>query len=111
MVYTTLNNTYGCVIMAIEFDESKSTGTIMVETVASLITAAFALVAALAWNEAIKAVIARLFDTSDDLVGMMIYAILVTIIAVVATVWIGKVLIKYHKLDQEKRNHSKDKSE
>ena len=70
----------------VEYDESKSTGTIMVETVASLITAAFALVAALAWNEAIKALIARIFDTSDDLMGMMIYAILVTIIAVVATV-------------------------
>lgn len=97
--------------MAIEYDDGKSTGTIMVETVASLITAAFALVAALAWNEAIKALIARLFDTSDDLVGMMIYAILVTIIAVVATVWIGKVLIKYHKLDQEKKSRSKDKSE
>ena len=97
--------------MAIEYDDGKSTGTIMVETVASLITAAFALVAALAWNEAIKALIARLFDTSDDLVGMMIYAILVTIIAVVATVWIGKVLIKYHKLDQEKKSRSKSKSE
>ncbi len=97
--------------MAIEYDEGKSTGTIMVETVASLITAAFALVAALAWNEAIKALIAKIFDTSDDLVGMMIYAILVTIIAVVATVWIGKVLIKYHKLDQEKKSRSKDKSE
>ena len=97
--------------MAIEYDEGKSTGTIMVETVASLITAAFALVAALAWNEAIKALITRLFDASDDLMGMMIYAILVTIIAVVATVWIGKVLVKYHKLDQQKKSRSKDKSE
>lgn len=97
--------------MAIEYDEDKSTGTIMVETVASLITAAFALVAALAWNEAIKALITKLFDSSDDLMGMMIYAILVTIIAVVATVWIGKVLVKYHKLDQQKKSRSKDKSE
>lgn len=93
--------------MAIEVDESKSTGTIMVETIASLITAAFALVAALAWNEAIKALIAELFETSNDLVGMMVYAILVTVLAVIATVWIGKVLIKYHKLDEERKKRSK----
>ena len=111
MVYTIQHTTYGCVNMAIEYSESKSTGTIMVETVASLITAAFALVAALAWNEAIKALIARFVDSSDDLMGMLIYAILVTIIAVVATVWIGKVLIKYHRLDEEKKNRSKEKSE
>ena len=63
----------------------------VVEKLAMLITAAFGLVAALAWNGVIQAIFKKVYGTSDSIVAMLIYAILVTIIAVLATIWIGKI--------------------
>ncbi|MBT3297702.1 hypothetical protein HN385_02165 [archaeon] len=63
----------------------------VVEKLAALITAAFGLVAALAWNDAIKAVFNVLFGENSTIIAMMIYAIIVTILAVIATIWIGRV--------------------
>jgi len=61
-------------------------------------TAAFGLVAALAWNDAIKSLFAEggplYFMASYGIWG---YAILVTIIAVFATIWIGKMAEKAKK--------------
>ncbi len=65
----------------------------VLDTIAALMTAAFGLIAALAWNEAIKWVVSQAF-TADPGVGLFIYAILVTIIAVVAVVLIGRSLAK-----------------
>lgn len=64
----------------------------LLETFASLITAAFGLVAALAWNEAIKQVVAAVFSSSDDLVGLCVYAIIVTVLAVIMTMLIARSL-------------------
>jgi len=64
----------------------------LLETFASLITAAFGLVAALAWNEAIKQAVAAVFGTEDDLLGLTVYAIIVTVIAVVMTMLIARSL-------------------
>ena len=69
----------------------------LLETFASLITAAFGLVAALAWNDTIKAVIKEAFGTEDDLVGMVVYAIIVTVIAVIMTLLISRSLSKAKK--------------
>lgn len=69
----------------------------LLETFASLITAAFGLVAALAWNDTIKAAIKAAFGTEDDLLGMLVYAILVTIIAVIMTLLISRSLNKAKK--------------
>ena len=60
-----------------------------VESMNALIISAFGLVAALAWNEAIKAAVKEVFGESDNLVGMLIYAILVTILAVAMTMLIS----------------------
>ncbi|MBS3087171.1 hypothetical protein J4226_01105 [Candidatus Pacearchaeota archaeon] len=71
------------------------------EKLAALITAAFGLVAALAWNDAIRALFVgpcgaegagALCKLSAG--GPWVYAILVTILAVVATIWIGKIAEK-----------------
>ncbi len=62
----------------------------VIDKMAALITAAFGLVAALAWNGAIKAIFAKVFGDAEGITQMLIYAILVTIIAVFATLWIGK---------------------
>jgi membrane protein YdbS with pleckstrin-like domain len=64
----------------------------IVETFATLMTAAFGMVAALAWNEAIKALIARYIDAGDELIPMIIYAVVVTIVAVVCIILIARTL-------------------
>jgi len=62
----------------------------VVEKLAALITAAFGLVAALAWNGAIQAIFKAAFGTAESIGAMLVYAVVVTVIAVFATVWIGK---------------------
>ena len=66
----------------------------LLETFAALITAGFGLVAALAWNEAIKAAVASVFNTGDELVGLIVYAIIVTVLAVIMTLLIARALGK-----------------
>lgn len=66
----------------------------VIEKLAALITAAFGLVAALAWNGAIQAIFKRIFGESGSIAAMLFYAIIVTIIAVIATIWIGKIAEK-----------------
>lgn len=61
-------------------------------TIATLITTAFGLIAALAWNEAIKAIIAQFFAAGSGVTGLVIYAVLITIIAVVATILIARAI-------------------
>lgn len=61
---------------------------------AALLTAAFGLVAALAWNGAIQAVFAEVFGDPNELVPMIIYAVLITIIAVIVIIWIARVAEK-----------------
>lgn len=63
----------------------------VIEKLAALITAAFGLVAALAWNNAIQAIFVQIFGEQSSIPAMLFYALIVTVIAVVATVWIGKV--------------------
>ena len=62
----------------------------VLDKIAALLTAAFGLVAALAWNGAIKALFAKVFGDSEGLTQMLVYAIVVTIVAVIVTIWIGK---------------------
>ena len=62
----------------------------VIEKLSALITAAFGLVAALAWNDTIKAIFKVIFGTSDSIGAMLTYAIVVTIIAVIAAIYIGK---------------------
>jgi Family of unknown function (DUF5654) len=65
----------------------------MVQTMIALASASLGLVAALAWNEAIKATLAKL-GLSDDLAGLYTYAILATVIAVVVLALLGKLAAK-----------------
>ena len=62
----------------------------VIEKIAALMTAAFGLVAALAWNGAIRAIFSEVFGDPDELVAMLVYAVVVTIIAVIVTIWIAK---------------------
>jgi uncharacterized membrane protein YidH (DUF202 family) len=62
----------------------------IMEKLAALITVAFGLVAALAWNGTIRAIFEEVFGTTETIWAMLVYAIVVTIVAVFATIWIAK---------------------
>jgi Flp pilus assembly pilin Flp len=66
----------------------------VIEKVAALITAAFGLIAALAWNTAIQEIFRIIFGDQSGVLAMIAYAVIVTIIAVVVTIWIGRVAEK-----------------
>ena len=59
------------------------------QTMIALASASLGLVAALAWNEAIKATLA-LLGLGDNLVGLYTYAILPTVLAIVVLVALGR---------------------
>ena len=63
---------------------------IALDKIAALITAAFGLVAALAWNDAIKAIFKEIFGSADAIGPMLIYAIAVTIAAVILTIIVAR---------------------
>jgi hypothetical protein len=56
----------------------------------ALASASLGLVAALAWNEAIKATLAKL-GLGESLAGLYTYAILATLIAVAVLLWLARV--------------------
>lgn len=60
-----------------------------VQTMIALASASLGLVAALAWNEAIKATLAKL-GLGDDLAGLYSYAIIATVIAVAVLSVLGR---------------------
>ena len=74
----------------------------LLETTAALITAAFGLVAALAWNETIKSIIDICFSSDDTIWGNLIYAIIVTIIAVTVTMFVARSIGKLKAIEAEK---------
>ncbi len=69
----------------------------ILDKIAALITAALGLVAALAWNGAIRAIFEAAFGSADDITAMLVYAVVVTIIAVLATIWIARIIIRAKK--------------
>jgi len=69
----------------------------VIDKLAALVTAAFGLVAALAWNGAIKAIFLEVFGEAEGLGPMLVYAVIVTLIAVIVTIWIGKAAGKAKK--------------
>lgn len=66
----------------------------VLDKMSALATAAFGLVAALAWNNAIQAVFKRYYPAPDDpaaIAPLVGYAALVTLVAVLIIIWIGRV--------------------
>jgi hypothetical protein len=66
----------------------------ILDKIAALITAAFGLVAALAWNGTIRAIFETVFGSADNITAMLIYAVVVTIIAILVTIWIARAVKK-----------------
>lgn len=73
----------------------------IIDRLATLTTAAFGLVAALAWNDAIRALFKGPCNAEGagilcrlSVGGPWVYAVVVTVFAVVVTLWIGKIVEK-----------------
>ena len=64
---------------------------LIMETILALITTAFAFVAGLAWNDAIQKLIESVIGSGDAIPSLFIYAIVVTIVAVVITVLVARI--------------------
>jgi len=77
-------------------EDEKPKGIIeeILDKLGSLVTAAFGLVAALAWNEAIQTIFRDLFGTQQAIPLMVGYAVIVTVIAVVLTLIIARAITK-----------------
>lgn len=69
-----------------------------VEKILELTMAAFTLVAALAWNDAIQSVFVRVFGPASNALAKVIYALVVTAIVV----WVGLRLSRLTKKYSEK---------
>lgn len=76
------------------------------ERFAALITGAFTFVAALAWNSAIQAVIAKYISPGNGVRGMLIYAVIVTVIAIIAITQINTIA---HTMEREKEPEKSEK--
>jgi len=66
----------------------------ILEKMSQLLTAAFGLVAALAWNDAIKLLIKTYLGEAHQLRVQLGYAVIITIIAVVVSLWVANVTHK-----------------
>ena len=77
-----------------EKEEPKTLKEEILDKFGALITAAFGLVAALAWNEAMKAIFKEVFGSSESVIPLIIYASSVTVIAVIFTFFIAKGIAK-----------------
>lgn len=66
----------------------------ILDKIAALVTAAFGLVAALAWNDAIKLMFKEVFGTQDQVGPMVVYAVAVTVIAVILTIIVARAASK-----------------
>jgi len=75
-------------------EKTEEVKTQVAQTISTLMTVAFGLIAALAWNEAIKAIIIQIMPQGSGITGLLIYAVLITIIAVIATMVIARALGK-----------------
>ena len=75
-------------------DTKPTMKTEILDKIAALVTAAFGLVAALAWNHAIKTIFKEIFGEQSAIGPMLLYAILVTIIAVILTIIVARAVSK-----------------
>jgi hypothetical protein len=63
---------------------------VFLQTMITLASASLGLVAALAWNEAIRATIKKVFGEGESLPALYAYAIIATIIAIAVLTALGK---------------------
>ena len=73
---------------------AKEQTKMIIQSCIALASAALGLVAALAWNDAIKALMKELLGENEGLAALFTYAILATLIAVVVVLVLTKIAAK-----------------
>lgn len=73
-------------------EEKMSLHIELLEQTQSLMTAGFALVAALAWNTAIQDLFQRIFPNQHSLIAKFLYAFLITLIMIIVTRRLSKTI-------------------
>lgn len=73
--------------------------------IVTLLTGALGLIAALAWNEAVKALFVKIFGEANGLAAKFAYAIIVTVVVV----WITMRLAKLQAQDDEAEKNQERK--
>ncbi|MDK2782041.1 MAG: hypothetical protein PWR13_1069 [Archaeoglobi archaeon] len=66
----------------------------VIDKLSTLLSTAFGLIAALAWNDAVKALFKTVFGTAENIAAMFAYAVFVTVLSVLAAIWIGRAAAK-----------------
>lgn len=69
----------------------------VMEKTLQLATAAFGLVAALAWNDAIQTLFAQILGDSADIAAKFLYAIIVTVIVILVTIRLARMQERFEK--------------
>ena len=59
-------------------------------TMISLASAAFGVTAALAWNAFITELVKTYLPDQSGLLGLLIYAVVITVLAVIVLMWLGR---------------------
>jgi len=87
-------------------EEKKDLRVEILEQVSNLATAGFGLVAALAWNDAIKAVFTALFPSPQGgILAQVGYALIITILVVTITIQLGRAVnLAKNQLKKSKNN-------
>jgi len=91
--------------MSNESEKPKGVIEEILDKLGSLVTAAFGLVAALAWNEAIQTIFKEAFGTQQAVPLMLGYAVVVTVIAVVLTLIIARAITKAKEASSKLGHH------
>jgi hypothetical protein len=71
-------------------EEGEAVSSEVLDKLVELITAAFGLVAALAWNTAIQELFTMIFPEAGDLIAKFLYAVVVTVLVVFVTIRLGR---------------------
>ena len=75
----------------------------VLEKFSTLITTDLGLVAALAWNTAIQTLFTEIFgEAGGKLAGQFFYAILVTVVVIFATIYVGRAAERAKKAEEER---------
>jgi len=76
----------------------------LMETFITLMTAAFGMIAALAWNSAISEAIKQYFQPENQVLPLMIYAVIITVVAVICIVAVARTLGKLKDAMEEEES-------
>ena len=82
-------------------EEAKETKALFLTQTATLLNGAFALIAALAWNEAVKALIETYMPTASGIVSKFGYAVIITLLVVIISTRLSKIQKRYEQENNE----------